>query len=158
MFQPRNLLLLHLVCEITIESLLLQPPTPTLFGFVTGVPQRLRYELQETTVNPTKLTSDNSKDLEYLGPEKLGRAGMEKRHTLIFDSRDIAFLSPVNFSWQTHVTRFQVGRAASLCLVGKVASHSKVEEAVLSFSEVSKVVHGQHVRVTLRVVLSDFLV
>ena len=70
---------------------------------------------------------------------------MQYRHTLIFDSRDIAFLSPVHFSWQTHVTRFQVGRAVSLGLVGKVASHSKVEEAVFILSEVSKMVHGQHV-------------
>lgn len=70
---------------------------------------------------------------------------LEYRHTLIFDSRDIALVSPVHFSWQTHVTRFQVGRAGSLSLVGKVASHSEVEEAVFILREISKVVHGQHV-------------
>lgn len=70
---------------------------------------------------------------------------MEYRHTLIFDSRNIPLLSPVHFSWQTHVTRFQVGGAAFLSLVEKVASHSKVEEYVFILSEVSKVIHGQHV-------------
>ena len=83
---------------------------------------------------------------------------MEYHHTLIFDACYIALLSPVHFSWQTHVTGFQVDRAASLGLVEKVASHSKVKEAVFILSEVPKVVHRQHVRVTLRVVLGDFLV
>ena len=68
---------------------------------------------------------------------------MKYRHTLIFDSHDIPLLSPVHFSWQTHVTRFQADRAASLSLVEKVASHSKVEASVFILSEVSKVVHGQ---------------
>ena len=70
---------------------------------------------------------------------------MEYLHTLIFDSRDIPLLSPVHFSWQSHVTRFQVDRAASLSPVEKVASHSKVEESVFILSKVSKLVHGQHV-------------
>lgn len=65
-------------------------------------------------------------------------------HTLIFDSCDVTLLSPINFSWQAHVTRLQIGRAASLGLVGKVTSHSEVKEAVFILSEVSKVVHGQH--------------
>ena len=83
---------------------------------------------------------------------------MEYRYTLIFDSRYIALLSPIHFSWQTHVTRFQVDRATSFGLVEKVALHSKVKEAVFILSEVTKVVHRQHVRVTLRVVFGDFLV
>ena len=63
--------------------------------------------------------------------------------TLIFDFCDISLFSPVNFSWQAHVTRFQVSRAASLGLVGKVAS--QVQEAEFILSEVSKVVHGQSI-------------
>ena len=63
--------------------------------------------------------------------------------TLIFNRCDISLLSPINFSWQLHVTRFQVGRTVSLGLFGKVASHSQVKEAVLILGQISKVVHGQ---------------
>ena len=76
--------------------------------------------------------------------EIISRVRTEKSITLIFDFCDIPLLSPVNFSRQDHVTRFQVGRAASLGLVGKmVVKWSQVQEAEFILSEVSKVVHGQ---------------
>ena len=77
--------------------------------------------------------------------EIISRVIAEKSITLIFDFCDIPLLSPVNFSWQAHVTRLQVGRAVSLDLVGKVVEiqWSQVQEAEFILSEVSKMVHGQ---------------
>ena len=77
--------------------------------------------------------------------EIISRVRTEKSITLIFDFCDITLLSPVNFSWQAHVTRFQVSRAASLSLVGNVVEIQwlQVQEAEFILSEVSKVVHGQ---------------